>query len=355
MGPETTALAKTEHQDTGNIVPITEWTRERIDLVKKTVCPSGISDAEFSLFIEICKRSGLDPLTKEIFCVPRRVNVGSKDSPRWIVKHEAQPAEAGLLARADRFADFGGIKAAAFYEGDDIEVTADGVIHKFNPAKRAGRLLGAWAQPFRNGRVYPVEILKLADYRQNTPQWNQKEETMIVKCARAAGLRRAYPNAFSGLYLREEMPAEEFDQTPAPKEEPRRLPARQATIEAKPETKPPPAETKPAPVTSFPKAAEVKGCDHQWDLKGFCSHCGETESKVAAPAKTPQPKEIRSRANRVWMRMSGAGRTLEQFQTWTTTVLGRAVPSAEWTKDDVDHLEAALPAELAPAEPGGAG
>ena len=51
--------------------------RERVDLVKRTICPKGISDDEFALFIEQCKRSGLDPLLKEAFCVARRANVGN--------------------------------------------------------------------------------------------------------------------------------------------------------------------------------------------------------------------------------------------------------------------------------------
>ena len=51
------------------------WSRERAELVRRTICPKGISEDEFALFIEQCKRSGLDPLLKEAFCVARRQNV----------------------------------------------------------------------------------------------------------------------------------------------------------------------------------------------------------------------------------------------------------------------------------------
>lgn len=228
-----TALAVVEAKE--------EWTKERIEVVKRQLCPAGVTDAELAVFIEVCKRSGLDPFQKEIFCVPRRVNVGSKQEPRWIAKHEAQPAEAGLLARADRFSDFRGIKAAAVFSGDTIVIDENTVTHKFNPAKREGVLVGAWAQAFREGKVFPVEWVTLAEYKQPTKQWDEKPGTMLVKCARAAALRRAYPNAFAGLYLREEMPAEEFESAPPG------TPAPSRGLAAIPTKAEPPAPALPAP------------------------------------------------------------------------------------------------------------
>lgn len=194
-------------------IPSASWTRERIDLIKKTVCPQGITDDEFALFIEQCKRSGLDPLIKEAFCVPRRMNIGNKDNPRWITKHEFQPSEAGMLSRAERFGDCRGVSAAAVHEGDACEVDAGAglVVHKFNPAKKRGPLLGAWARLQREGKTDAVVWLDLGGYQQNTPLWGKIPATMIEKCARAAVLRKAYPSAFGGLYIREEMPAEEFE------------------------------------------------------------------------------------------------------------------------------------------------
>lgn len=327
-----TALARIERSDAS----LQEWRQERVDLVRKTICPRGISEAEFELFIEICKRSGLDPLTKEIFCVPRRTNIGSKEDPKWIVKHEAQPAEAGLLARADRFPDFGGIKAAAFYEGEDIVVTENEVHHKFNPTKRTGKLLGAWAQAFRNGRVLPVEIVTIGAYQQNTQQWHQRPEVMIVKCARAAALRRAYPNTFGGLYVEDEMPAEEFK--PLPDEPAKQLaPVPQAALAAQTAA----LKATPSPATT-PTAPKV--CDHVWDMKGVCAGCGAKETK------STQSPALRARAMKVFKRAKAGGQSVDAFQAWTAVVLGRPTPSQEWTEDDVSHLENALTELL--SEPG---
>ena len=99
--------------------------------------------------------SGLDPLLKEAFCVARQQNVGTRERPNWVTKHEFQPSEAGMLARAERFPDFGGIQASAVYAEDEI-VDRPGrgeVVHRFNPAKRKGALVGAWARVVRDGQA----------------------------------------------------------------------------------------------------------------------------------------------------------------------------------------------------------
>lgn len=181
-----------------------EYSRERIELIKKTVCPSGIDDMSFELFLEQCRRSGLDPLKKQMFCVKRNQKVGRD---QWVTKFEAQPAEAGMLARAERFPDFCGITAEAVYEKDDCNISPGSgeVHHVFCPGDR-GKLLGAWARVRRTNRDPVVRFLRLSDYAQDNPMWSSKGETMIVKCARVAVLRVSFPEAFGGLYINEEMP-----------------------------------------------------------------------------------------------------------------------------------------------------
>lgn len=192
------------------------WTQERINLLKNTVCPKGISNDEFALFLEQCKRSGLDPLLKEAFCVARRQNIGDRDRPNWVTKHEFQPSEAGMLARAERFPDYEGIQAAEVYGKDPISIDyGSGLVeHKVNPAQRSGGLVGAWARVQRRGKLAVVVWVDLGAVEQKTPLWGKMPATMVRKCARVAALRTAYPEAFGGLYVREEMPAEEFDDAP---------------------------------------------------------------------------------------------------------------------------------------------
>ncbi|MBN1205697.1 MAG: recombinase RecT, partial [Myxococcaceae bacterium] len=131
----------------------------------------------------------------------------------WVTRYEFQPSEAGMLARAERFPDFKGIQASAVYAEDEIIVDQGKgeVVHRFNPAKRKGALVGAWARVVREGKLPVVVWLDFAGYVQQTPLWAKIPTTMIEKCARVAALRKAYPEAFGGLYVREEMPAEEYE------------------------------------------------------------------------------------------------------------------------------------------------
>ncbi|XXF79873.1 phage recombination protein Bet [Myxococcaceae bacterium GXIMD 01537] len=211
----------TEQTKVDTVAAQAAWSRERVELVKRTICPKGISDDEFALFIEQCKRSGLDPLLKEAFCVARRQNAGSRERPQWVTKYEFQPSEAGMLARAERFPDFKGIQASAVFAEDEIIVDQGKgeVVHRFNPAKRKGGLVGAWARVVRDGKLPVVVWLDFAGYVQQTPLWSKIPTTMIEKCARVAALRKGYPEAFGGLYVREEMPADEFEPL-TPHEEP---------------------------------------------------------------------------------------------------------------------------------------
>ncbi len=211
------------------ILPINDaggWTRERLDLIKKTICPTGITDAEFALFVEKCKRSEMDPLVGECFCVPRRKNIGSKEAPRWVVLHEFQAAESGMLSRAERFPDYRGTQAAAVFSKDVAEIDAPNgsVAHKFRPGDR-GLILGAWARVEREGRTPTVVWVDFIEVVQTSPTWSKMSPTMIAKCARVAALRKAYPAAFSNCYIPEEMPdpdgpegGGEKDVTPAPAE-----------------------------------------------------------------------------------------------------------------------------------------
>ncbi len=255
-----------------------QWNPERVELIRRTICPRGIGDDEFALFIEQCKRSGLDPLLKEAFCVARRQNVGNRERPNWVSRHEFQPSEAGMLARAERFPDFRGIQASAVYAEDEIIVDQGKgeVVHRFNPAKRKGSLVGAWARVVRDAKLPVVVWLDFAGYVQQTPLWSKIPTTMIEKCARVAALRKAYPEAFGGLYVREEMPAEEFDAPSEPA-----APAAPANYEV--------LGTRPGPVkASFPTSArEVR--EEKEPTPTPVVELAKEKAKEKEPAREPEP------------------------------------------------------------------
>ncbi len=269
------------------------WSRERVELIRRTICPKGIGEDEFALFIEQCKRSGLDPLLKEAFCVGRRQNVGSRERPNWVTRYEFQPSEAGMLARAERFPDFKGIQASAVYAEDEIIVDQGKgeVVHRFNPAKRKGALVGAWARVVREGKLPVVVWLDFAGYVQQTPLWAKIPTTMIEKCARVAALRKAYPEAFGGLYVREEMPAEEYETASAHTEEhaPATGTGTYEVLGAKPG--PVKASFPPLPGAAKEEKAGNGSAQLSMDVKMADVKAEEQAAPPAAPpAEAPRPK-----------------------------------------------------------------
>lgn len=229
------------------------WPRTKIDLVKRTCCPQGITDDEFGLFVEQCRRTGLDPLTKQAFCVPRRAKVNNQ----WVEQYVFQAAESGMLARADEFPDYLGTTGSAVHVGDGISIDpGKGVVnHTFSPEAR-GKLLGAWAKVERVGRTPVVKYLRVEDYIQTYPDgkptamWASKAATMALKCAKVAALRDAFPRVFGGVYIGEEMPALEHTHAP----EPRVLPATTADPDPAPRALPTSQPAAPPPGPDIPPA-----------------------------------------------------------------------------------------------------
>lgn len=210
------------------------WTDERRALIRRTICPKGIPDDEFLLFMEQCRRSGLDPLLKQAFCVARTMKTDEKEKDpngkdrmeQWkdkswhpvfkrITRYEFQPSEAGMLARAERFRDFEGITSSEVYAEDEIRIDYEaGVVkHVVVPTKRKGGLVGAWARIQRKGKVPVIVWLDLAAMMPSdkSPLWAKMPAVMIRKCARVAALRTAYPEAFGGLYIAGERPEDSED------------------------------------------------------------------------------------------------------------------------------------------------
>jgi len=225
------AIQKAEQQ--GIERGFVHWDRERIELCKRTICPKGINDDEFTLFIEQCKASGLNPFLKEAYCVPRKTKMADGS---FVTVHTFQSGVEGLRARAGRFPGFQGSTSAAVREKDECEVDVDaGVVrHKFKPTQQRGRIVGAWAKVNRDGQSIVVWLDVTARSGQSQ-FWRDDPGGMLAKCAEVAALKKAYPTQFTGVDTREEAVEER---------EPTRLEAAltgQPMVEAQPVLPPPPS------------------------------------------------------------------------------------------------------------------
>lgn len=184
----------------------------QLDVVRKSLT-SDISANEFAYFVEVCKRSKLDPFRKQIYAIKR----GGKLS--------IQTAIDGFRVIAERTGKYEG-QLGPFWCGKDGEWKDVWLSADKPMAAKVGVLRAGFKEPLWG-------VARFVSYAQDN-LWNKMPEVMIAKCAEALALRKAFPEDLSGLYTTDEM--EQAD-APSPP------PATVTPIKAAPAAPPPvPAE-----------------------------------------------------------------------------------------------------------------
>ena len=165
--------------------------REVVSVLRNTVAQNA-TDAEFAMFVEYCRSTGLNPFKKEVWFIKTR-GYQRRDGTMVEGKVQIMTGINGFLAIANRHPE---------YDGMENELLVDG----------QGKIMGATAKVYRKDRKFPsVATALMAEYYKPSPTgkpgiWEQMPSIMIAKCAKALALREAFPQELNGLYTSEEMP-----------------------------------------------------------------------------------------------------------------------------------------------------
>jgi len=159
-------------------------TDSQVELVKRTLCPKGISDDELALFIAQVERTGLDPFSKQIYAIPGQGRIS------FMVAID------GLRVLAERSWQYAG-QVGPFWCGKD-GVWKDVWLGEEPPFAAK---VGVIRKDFRE-TIWGVA--RYSSYAQNTPIWKKGADFMLAKCAESSALRKAFPNEMSTVYIQEE-------------------------------------------------------------------------------------------------------------------------------------------------------
>jgi phage recombination protein Bet len=162
--------------------------REKVELIKQTVA-KGASDLELELFLYVCKQTGLDPLTKQIYAIKRWSQNDQKDVMSF------QTGIDGLRLIADRTQKYAGSSDAIFEEKDGKPIMAQVTVLK---------IIGGEKCAFTASARYEEYVQKNRQM-QPTSMWAKMPYLMLSKCAESLALRKAFPMELSVLYTNEEM------------------------------------------------------------------------------------------------------------------------------------------------------
>lgn len=175
-----------------------EFNEDQINLIKSQIAPKATDD-ELKLFIYQAKRTGLDPLARQIYAIHRK----AKDANgNYIERMTIQTSIDGFRVIAERSGDYGGQDEPQFIK-DDGELYCKVTVYRFR---------GDVRYPAAVGVAYWKEYVQTDREGRPSGLWAKMPRTMLSKVAEALALRKAYPQDLSGLYTGDEMAQAEQDE-----------------------------------------------------------------------------------------------------------------------------------------------
>ena len=167
-------------------------TNDKIGLIKQTIMPADSTNAELELFIHFAKRTGLDPLARQIYAM--------KNKGKFSVITSID----GFRLIAERSGSYAGQTIPMYYDQDSESWLDVWVKKTFPAACKVGIHRKDFIEPMYAVAHWEAYAQKKADGSYSFA-WRTMPTIMLAKCAEALALRKAFPQELSGLYTADEL------------------------------------------------------------------------------------------------------------------------------------------------------
>lgn len=191
---------------------VVSYSEEQIKVLTDTVA-KGATKTELDFFLAVCKRTGLDPFTKQVYFTKRKT--WNNDRKAYDEVATIQTGIDGYRVIAARTNEHAGTDDAIFFDGkgqvsetDSVPFKAKVTVYRLVRGKKISFEASArWDEYCQRNKEGKLSNL-----------WAKMPYLMLAKCAEALALRKAFPFELSGVYTKEEMmqaDTEEETKTPA--------------------------------------------------------------------------------------------------------------------------------------------
>lgn len=169
--------------------------QEQIQLIKQMYAKD-TTDTELQHFLYVCKKTGLNPLTRQIYLIKRKGQI------------TIQTGIDGFRSIAERTGEYMASDQEPIfcYDGNDALFSCTLFVKRYHSAS------GTWHN-IASKAFFKEYVPYVNDYdkqgriigKKYSEMWLKMPHTMIAKCAEALALRKAFPEQLGGLYTQDEM------------------------------------------------------------------------------------------------------------------------------------------------------
>ena len=178
------------------------YTKDQVELIKTQIAPDATMD-ELKLFLYQAQRTGLDALSRQIYCIHRNTKLPNGSYGK---KMTIQTSIDGFRVIAERSGTYAGQSEPIF------TTDANGNLESCKIS--VFRFKGDIRYEAAVGVAYWSEYVQTDKSGNPMGLWGSKPRIMLAKVCESIALRKAFPQDLSGLYTGDELPEEIVEKSP---------------------------------------------------------------------------------------------------------------------------------------------